>query len=438
MKTLKKIKNIVIETGRYLAKKPLEVILFTALSVVPVACKNGHDPIIIPNYPPSITTTAPTNAIENELYTYDVDADDPNGDELTFSLLQAPTGMIIDPASGLIEWTPTDADASQYHDIILKVEDNKNYDTQSFQVYAKDKSTITFNIKDITNDYDLSGMKVKVGSNSALTDIIGNATLTDILEGEYQVEVTDNTSSETDYFTHKAGKLISNKTKKDDGKLDNLVLKVIPTTLETGDTKEAVLEHIYHCIRTKYDMFKDIKKWETCPTFRIYTLESSTGNPVAPAKITIVREIIENEIEKVDPLFTNPTIEEVAEIAPAGFFDDIIKVYWSNNIGGGANNQEFDGDIIIRAYAKANTGWGRDIWMQELTECVIGGGEPLHQHQNPLFDYTTILDDPLVVSDYTNSDLKLWKIHQNRPKGNKDLENFNEHDVNPSTYNINP
>ena len=42
-------------------------------------------------------------------YSYDVDATDANGDTLTYSLLAGafPTGMTINPASGLIAWTPT-------------------------------------------------------------------------------------------------------------------------------------------------------------------------------------------------------------------------------------------------------------------------------------------------------------------------------------------
>ena len=59
------------------------------------------------NQAPTITSIPVTTATEGQLYTYDVEANDPDaGDTLTFSLDLAPAGMTIDPASGLIQWTP--------------------------------------------------------------------------------------------------------------------------------------------------------------------------------------------------------------------------------------------------------------------------------------------------------------------------------------------
>ncbi len=56
----------------------------------------------------SITTTAPTTGSQGLLYTYDIDASDIDGDQLTFTLQAgAPTGMTINPSTGLIQWTPT-------------------------------------------------------------------------------------------------------------------------------------------------------------------------------------------------------------------------------------------------------------------------------------------------------------------------------------------
>ena len=62
------------------------------------------------NQAPGIVSTPVVNATADQLYTYDVDANDPDGDTLTFSLDAAPAGMSIDTASGLIQWTP---DAAQ-------------------------------------------------------------------------------------------------------------------------------------------------------------------------------------------------------------------------------------------------------------------------------------------------------------------------------------
>lgn len=61
------------------------------------------------NLPPVITSTAVTIAATGQPYGYDVEAHDPDaGDALTFFLMTAPAGMMIDPATGLIQWTPAD------------------------------------------------------------------------------------------------------------------------------------------------------------------------------------------------------------------------------------------------------------------------------------------------------------------------------------------
>ena len=59
------------------------------------------------NVAPQITSTPVTSATVGVAYSYDVNASDANGDTLTYSLTQAPTGMTINASTGLIAWTPT-------------------------------------------------------------------------------------------------------------------------------------------------------------------------------------------------------------------------------------------------------------------------------------------------------------------------------------------
>ncbi|HET7792710.1 MAG TPA: PKD domain-containing protein [Rhizobacter sp.] len=65
---------------------------------------------VVTNRPPVIVTAAPTAATVGAPYVYDVDATDPDaGSTLVYSLTVAPAGMAINPATGLISWTPTPA-----------------------------------------------------------------------------------------------------------------------------------------------------------------------------------------------------------------------------------------------------------------------------------------------------------------------------------------
>ncbi len=86
------------------------------------------------NNPPSITSEPITTATENVPYAYDVDATDPEGDVLTYSLEGSSAGMTINRETGLIEWVP---DATQVGDnnVVVRASDNGGlFDRQSFVV----------------------------------------------------------------------------------------------------------------------------------------------------------------------------------------------------------------------------------------------------------------------------------------------------------------
>lgn len=76
------------------------------------------------NDPPEITTIPKIEAITGATYRYDVNAVDQNNDTLTYSLLQSPSGMEIDPASGLITWS-TDTPNIGQHDVVVLVADGR-------------------------------------------------------------------------------------------------------------------------------------------------------------------------------------------------------------------------------------------------------------------------------------------------------------------------
>ena len=79
--------------------------------------------VALGNRSPSITSVPAAGATVGRLYAYAVTASDPDtGDTLSFHLDTAPTGMTIDPATGLVQWTPT-ADQVGSQPVTVRVQD---------------------------------------------------------------------------------------------------------------------------------------------------------------------------------------------------------------------------------------------------------------------------------------------------------------------------
>jgi hypothetical protein len=101
------------------------------LTIQPGATCAGGPPV---NRPPLITSNPVTSATLLQAYSYQVVASDPDGDAVTYSLPTAPLGMSINPASGLISWTPPGTGTLN---VGVRVTDSKNASTpQNFAVTA--------------------------------------------------------------------------------------------------------------------------------------------------------------------------------------------------------------------------------------------------------------------------------------------------------------
>ncbi|SPD75628.1 exported hypothetical protein [uncultured Desulfobacterium sp.] len=90
---------------------------------------------VIANYAPAIYSKPITTATTGIIYNYDVNATDPNGNALTYSLSTTHSGMGIDQTTGLITWTPQETGS---YDVITEVSDGKGgTDTQSFTIIVE-------------------------------------------------------------------------------------------------------------------------------------------------------------------------------------------------------------------------------------------------------------------------------------------------------------
>ena len=88
------------------------------------------------NDPPVITSKPVTEALVGVLYTYNVQATDPDKDDkLTYSLISQPAGMRIDPLTGLIQWMPVETQQST-HNVVVKVIDSNSVPTSATQEFT--------------------------------------------------------------------------------------------------------------------------------------------------------------------------------------------------------------------------------------------------------------------------------------------------------------
>ena len=125
--------------------------------------------IVTINHAPIIISIPITSAIVNQLYNYDVDAIDEDGDILVYSLKESPSGMNINMNTGLITWIPNQIGT---YFVKVVVEDDKNAsDSQEFDILVKSNGVIPepekrimhvheFNISNVILDYNESKLNV--------------------------------------------------------------------------------------------------------------------------------------------------------------------------------------------------------------------------------------------------------------------------------------
>lgn len=88
--------------------------------------------------PPQISSSPPQQGIVGELYWYDVEAS--GSPSPTFSLVSAPTGMVIDSISGLVEWTPQNEGE---FGIEIQAENAAGSDTQVYTLIVEKQPSST-------------------------------------------------------------------------------------------------------------------------------------------------------------------------------------------------------------------------------------------------------------------------------------------------------
>jgi len=84
--------------------------------------KKKSEPLIISNSPPIIISSPPTS-VEKATYIYQVKANDPDNDPITYALKSGPKGMEMDKKTGLIRWEIRNEDKGS-HSVEIEVTDD--------------------------------------------------------------------------------------------------------------------------------------------------------------------------------------------------------------------------------------------------------------------------------------------------------------------------
>ena len=115
--------------------KKFFVLLFgLIILILIVGCQNLENILPSPNKAPVIISEPIITAKKDQLYSYQIEASDPDGDNLNYFLIIKPEGMSIDTEkNGLITWIPTNSQVG-IHQVIVEVSDGKHKVQQNFEI----------------------------------------------------------------------------------------------------------------------------------------------------------------------------------------------------------------------------------------------------------------------------------------------------------------
>ena len=99
------------------------------------------------NNAPYFVSTPITVASKDEEYRYDADAIDPNGDDISYSLIDGPEGMEINEDNGLVTWTPK-ASGGNFHATIRVTDEHGLYSEQDWPIMIR-PADVSFRLGDL-------------------------------------------------------------------------------------------------------------------------------------------------------------------------------------------------------------------------------------------------------------------------------------------------
>lgn len=112
-------------------------VLYSLIVLITASFYSGCSFLPYGNKAPTIDSTPLTSTKVEQVYIYDVNANDLENDVLTYFLLTYPEGMTIDTVTGVINWTPIKEQIGE-HEVTVNVEDRWRNGIQNFTIEASD------------------------------------------------------------------------------------------------------------------------------------------------------------------------------------------------------------------------------------------------------------------------------------------------------------
>ena len=90
---------VAADTGKYLVEAQVYSHSGDSFHIFPLRVKPDNEP-------PTVISTPPEQVLEDSLLSYRIEAEDPDGDDIAFTLVSGPSGMVLDEL-GVLQWRPT-------------------------------------------------------------------------------------------------------------------------------------------------------------------------------------------------------------------------------------------------------------------------------------------------------------------------------------------
>jgi parallel beta-helix repeat protein len=114
--------------------KKFFVLLFGLIILIVMGgCQSLVDFFPFLNRAPIIISEPAITATENNQYSYQLEAKDPDGDNLTYFLVLCPDGMSINSENGLLTWIPTNNQLGT-NKVVVEISDGKDIAIHSFEI----------------------------------------------------------------------------------------------------------------------------------------------------------------------------------------------------------------------------------------------------------------------------------------------------------------